>query len=383
MGSKLTEGDSKSPSPKNTICHNSKKFNCKDILTSTDLLNTAIKLVEGEIEPTLVYKQFGTVLHGKKQKTWINPLYGVILTYIYLGFWRYYYELYEYFSHIKPRTLRKYLKNLQELKWLRRHGRGYHLNPFLYKMIKKDKRFMLLLEYAPLKIDFFDILNLPLINASKRKVKVTRVEVDYFEVKYDKYFREIFRGVVCIDLHFKDEQKADTILPVNLHGQPIYGKKEYLEHCCIPLKWRLFDIQKASYYGTNHKRSHHKGAKNKSNEFIHFDNSISLLFQPKGRFYYPWQKEFFERRKTSIKYWQNYEYLEVNDIAVLKRLFVKRFVNGKRRLNLFKALGMEHKQISGRPKKIRKRQRIKLIKPVNGREAYQKELAEMTAKKHK
>jgi hypothetical protein len=63
-----------------------------------------------------------------------------------------------------------------------------------------------------------------------------------------------------------------------------------------------------------------------------------------------WEKNFFERRKTSIKHWQNYEYLEVNDMDVLKRLFIERFVNGKRRLNLFKALGLEHKPISGRPK---------------------------------
>ena len=163
-------------------------------------------------------------------------------------------------------------------------------------------------------------------------------------------------------------------MPDNLHGQPIYGKKEYLDHHCIPLRWRLFDIQKASYYGTNHKRSHHKGAKNKPNEFIHFDNSISLLFQPKGRFYYPWQKEFFERRKTSIKYWQDYEYLEVNDIDALKRLFIKRFVKGKRRLNLFKSLRMEYKSISGRPKRAKKRNK-RITKPVNSRHTYERELA--------
>jgi len=58
-----------------------------------------------------------------------------------------------------------------------------------------------------------------------------------------------------------------------------------------------------------------------------------------------WEKKFFEQRKTSIKYWQNAEYLEVNDIEVLKRLFAERFINGKRRLNLFNSLDMTYKQL--------------------------------------
>ena len=57
------------------------------------------------------------------------------------------------------------------------------------------------------------------------------------------------------------------------------------------------------------------------------------------------EKKFFEQRKTSIKHWQGYEYLEVNDIEVLKRLFAERFINGKRRLDLFNALDVTFKQL--------------------------------------
>lgn len=58
-----------------------------------------------------------------------------------------------------------------------------------------------------------------------------------------------------------------------------------------------------------------------------------------------WEKKFFEQKKTSIKHWQGYEYLEVNDIEVLKKIFRERFVSGKRRLDLFDALDMTYKHL--------------------------------------
>ena len=58
-----------------------------------------------------------------------------------------------------------------------------------------------------------------------------------------------------------------------------------------------------------------------------------------------WEKKFFEQKKTSIKHWQGYEYLEVNDVEVLKRPFTERFINGKRRLDLFNSLEMTYKQL--------------------------------------
>ena len=310
----------------------------------TDVGNWALKLSNGEAEPKLIICRFGELLNGnnKTKKVRINPLLSAILFYIYSSHWRNHAELYNKFSYVKPRTLRAYLKELQELKWIRRHGRDYHSNAFLLDLIEKEPQFMLLLEFATLKLDLFDLLNLPLLSVINHSVK--SVQIEYYESE-ERYFKEIFKGVVFLNGELENGQKFDTILPVNRHGQAIYGEKGFLEHYCLPLKWRLFDIEKASYFGTSFKRSHHKGAINKKNEFIHFDNSISLLFKPKGRLYMLWEKKFFEQRKTSIKHWQGYEYLEVNDIEVLKRLFTERFTNGKRRLELFDSLEMTYKQL--------------------------------------
>jgi hypothetical protein len=136
-------------------------------------LNYALKLSKGEIEPTLVLYRFGELLNGKnKTKTVrINPLLSAIVHYIYSSHWRNNYELYQRFNDIKPRTLRGYLKQLQELKWIRRHGMDYHINPFLLELIEKEPQFMLLLEFATLKLDLFDIKNLPLLSILGQKVK--------------------------------------------------------------------------------------------------------------------------------------------------------------------------------------------------------------------
>jgi hypothetical protein len=264
--------------------------------------------------------------------------------------WKNYVELYNHFKNIKRRTLRNYLRELQQLKWLRRHGRDYHLNPFLYQLFWIDSQYTLILEYAPFKIDLFELLNLPLVNALN--YKIVDVEINHFNdggIADEKYYREIFKEWAIITLKLEDGRKAETVLPINLHAQPTKGSD--LSHYCIPLPWKLFDIEKAAYYSTNFKRSHHKDADNKLNHFIHFDNSISVHYLPTKQFYMLWQRNNYLRRKISIKYWQNGEYLEFDNYDNLKRLFVERFVNGKRRLDLFNALGMTYKPNLRKPKK--------------------------------
>jgi len=45
------------------------------------------------------------------------------------------------------------------------------------------------------------------------------------------------------------------------------------------------------------------------------------------------------------------EYVEVSSFALLEKLFHMRFVENKRRKELFDRLGLTYKSISGRPKK--------------------------------
>jgi hypothetical protein len=148
-----------------------------------------------------------------------------------------------------------------------------------------------------IKIDFFDLLNLPLVNALERKV--VDVEISHYNID-KRCYRQIFREVAVITLQLENGEKAETVLPVNLHAQPTKG--EDINHNCIPLLWQIFDIEKASYYSTNFSRSHHKGADNKSNEFIHFDNSVSIHYLPKKGFYMLWERNHYLRRKTGIKH---------------------------------------------------------------------------------
>jgi hypothetical protein len=56
-----------------------------------------------------------------------------------------------------------------------------------------------------------------------------------------------------------------------------------------------------------------------------------------------WFKHPFEK---AIKKWDDYEYVEVCQFETLQQLFHVRFVEGKRRLDLFKGLGLTHKKLS-------------------------------------
>jgi hypothetical protein len=55
--------------------------------------------------------------------------------------------------------------------------------------------------------------------------------------------------------------------------------------------------------------------------------------------------------KYALMKWNNNqcEYVEVGDFKTLEKLFYYRFVKNKRRKELFEALGLKYKPISGRP----------------------------------
>jgi hypothetical protein len=175
--------------------------------------------------------------------------------------------------------------------------------------------------------------------------KIRAIEISHYKIKRGD-FNPIFDGVVCIKLEMEAGQQVQTILPYNLHGQHAYGKN-YIPHYCIPLSWSLFDIEKASYYGSTRKRIHHVRAFNKPAEFIHFDNSISIMFQPKGLTYMLWEKEIHKMEKDSLKWWNgSKEYVEFCSFDTLQRLFEARFLNGKRGHDIFHALGLTRKKLS-------------------------------------
>jgi hypothetical protein len=344
-----------------------------DVLTLNDVHMVALELKAGNREKGLYIYRLGKLRKGKtkKQRLRVKSIYTEILDFIRKGIfipmnddptiesWVSSYELYQHFSEINPRTLRGYLKELQELKWVRRHGRDYHLNPFLFRLFKIAPYLTSILEFAPYRIDFFELLNLPLVNSLNRAVK--KVDMKYFEVKHEKYYREIFCGYLCIRLTLEQGNIAETILPVNRHAQSAKG--EDIEHNCVPLVWKLFDIEKASYYSTNYKRSHHKGAKNRHNEFIHFDNSITIRYQPKNKWHLFWERRFHRQKITSIKHWQTGEYLEYDNLDNVERLFVERFISEKRFLDLFNALGMTYKRNTGRPKGGKKKRKQIAFEP--------------------
>ena len=332
----------KSPSPNRR--HSAHKRS-HGLLTLDTILRDAQRLCNGKIRPRPCICLFGQLLW--KRKIRINPLLSDIVRFIAIHNYVTYPELYNRYSYVNRRSLRRYLNELQRLRWIRRFAKDYHLNPFFLKLIELDFKYILLKEYAAFKFDFFEIFNMPLRSALFHRVKTVKIESH--EVKKG-YFNPIFKGIVVITLELKNGQKTVILLPYNLHGQHAYGETCLL-HYCLPLSWSLFNIETASYYGSIRKRKHHKGAINKQVEFIHFDNSISIMFQPKdlpnGLFYLPCEKEMHKMEKDSLKWWngKGKEYTEFSNFGTLERLFDFRFVKGKKGLNLFNALGLKRKNL--------------------------------------
>jgi hypothetical protein len=311
------------------------------LLALNTILEDGFRLFEGKLDPKSLCVELAS--YRTKKKIRINPMFAEILRFIAPSRWRKHFELYNHFTDVNPRTLRYYLKQLRTLKWIMKVGYDYQLNPFLEYLLDLDSWFWAVIEYATFKIDLFDLFNLPLMDMARAEPKAKKVTVTFHERNL-KPLKPIFRGTVRISLQMEDGQKCETILPVNLHGQPIYGHKEFLEHYCVPLKWQLFDVKRPSYFGSNYKRRHHRGASNKQAEFLHFDKSIGIIYM-KDYMSYRWWKKPYER---SLRIWngQGNEYLEFCRFETLQRLFEVRFVEGKRRLDLFNALGLAHKPLS-------------------------------------
>jgi hypothetical protein len=85
--------------------------------------------------------------------------------------------------------------------------------------------------------------------------------------------------------------------------------------------------------------------------FLHFDNSISLLYAENLQVYWMFNKPY----EKAVKKWNGYEYLEFCEFKTVQKLFEVGFIQGKRGSKLFRSLGLTHKKLSTRHPKTRRR----------------------------
>lgn len=264
---------------------------------------------------------------------------------------------------ISPRSFKRYIQKLVDLKWLLRIGKGQltkvWINPFLLFLYESvSKKSVKFCNYASYGLDFFDVLNRPLLNMLQIDKQIKEVNLRYYDFRKEytvrMFIKEWFEGVLTITFILEDGSEHLTALPVNLHGPQVYngldknGKQLYrlYKHICIPLKWSIFDITEVKQFGKDGK---------KERIYLHFDNSFSLLVD-KDKY-----GNFTAYYLNWVKYWENakkkldgYEYLEFNDFSLVEYLFEARFVKQKRRDELIQELGLKLLPKGGRGKKKRK-----------------------------
>jgi hypothetical protein len=280
---------------------------------------------------------------------------------------------------ISKKQLKRDMQQLVKLKWIVPYGSGgaitYRPNPFLEALRDIDETYLLLGEYSRLQIDFFDLLNLPLLNDVKSGEKIVSAKVEFhiFEMgSHAQWVRAFFEGLVSIILTSENGIKYESFFPVNKHGSSkIVGydsetKKRMtipygFYHHTIPLKWSLFDIKESSEFSKKGRKS--RWAKEVEEYiYIHFDNSIKVIYnnmedkktkrvKEKDVFlqqqYLTFGKPFEKLLKdTWSKKDASCQYVEVSDFETLQRLFTYRFIDGKRQLDLFNALEIKTKKVN-------------------------------------
>ena len=145
--------------------------------------------------------------------------------------------------------------------------------------------------YTQFDIDFFDLLNIPLINAQKENIVDAKVLFHEYKPenkpKPSEWVCIFFEGFVTIKLTAQDGSIYKSYLPVNRHASSkIIGynpeTKERLinpignYHHTIPLKWELFDVIESVEFSRKGRKS--RWAKTVENyTYVHFDNSFKLL----------------------------------------------------------------------------------------------------------
>jgi hypothetical protein len=266
--------------------------------------------------------------------------------------------------------LRHAMQLLVNLKWLIRRGKNdfavYYPNPFIATLWKGNpQNAVLLAEFARLKVDFFQLLNVPLINALRSNQKIVKTEVTFHKYSMEEakpWVRAWFEGFVNIKLYAENADEFQTYLPVNFHASNkiewVKGRRKQnpygFPHHTLPLSWKLFDIMEGRQY-TKKGRESRWSKDVRDYEYIHFDNSFKILHYNLKTEYGRAQSLMFKKPfEYALKKWntKNCEYVEVSSFELLEKLFHYRFVENKRCEQLFDCLGLEHKPVTGRPKKI-------------------------------
>lgn len=260
-------------------------------------------------------------------------------------------------NKLSNRQLRRRLQLLVNLKWLIKRDVFYYPNPFLVELWNKNKKFTFnLVESARLKIDFFHLLNIPLLNAKNSNQQILKTEVKFKNYqRTSEWHHAFFEGQVNITMVAENGDVYSTCLPVNFHassGLDGYCKvnKYKFPHHTIPLSWSLFDVSEGKVYTKKGRTS--RWSKNiEDYEYIHFDNSIKILCYPTRAQRLLFRDPFIH----SLKKWntKTCQYVEVSSFKLLDELFHYRFVKNLRRSQLFEALDLSYKPISGRPKKCK------------------------------
>jgi hypothetical protein len=213
-------------------------------------------------------------------------------------------------------------------------------------------KYLGLLYYAQLKIDFFDLLNMPLVSALKSNQKITKSTVKFIEfgLHQEQWIKALLEGYCWIQLEAEKGDIYQTYLPVNLHagskikwftasdGSKVRESNDLgFPHHTIPLSWALFDIIEGRDYSKKGRLS--RWDKNVGEcEYIHFDTSFKILhYQDQAR-YLAFNKPF----QYALEKWNGKpnEWVEFSTIDLLLRLINYRFVEGKRRTELFQALNL-------------------------------------------
>ena len=219
------------------------------------------------------------------------------------------------------------------------------------------------------------MLNVPLINVvnSGQKIINAKVQFHKFEMgSHAQWIRAFFEGLVTIMLTSENGNMYESVFPVNKHASSkIIGydpetKKRVTNphgfyHHTIPLKWSLFGIAESCEYSKKGRKS--RWAKEVEEYiYIHFDNSIKIIYNnmedkktkrvdEKDQFlqsqYLIFGKPFEKLLKdTWSKKQENCQYVEVNSFETLQKLFTYRFVDDKRRIELFNALEIKTKKVN-------------------------------------
>jgi hypothetical protein len=195
----------------------------------------------------------------------------------------------------------------------------------------------------------------PLIYALRSNQKFIKSEVKFHKYnRTSEWEHAFFEGYVNIKIYAENGDVYQTYLPVNFHASPkldwVNGYRVQdrygFPHHTLPLKWVLFDVLEGRTYskkGRETRRSKEVG----ECEYIHFDNSFKILHYVDKAQYLMFNKPF----QNALKKWNTNacEYVEVSSFELLEKLFYYRFVENKRRKDLFEALGLKYKPISGRP----------------------------------